>query len=400
MKKINPLTKTVELTGTGDEAREQAQKYVVDEFMDNSIDPPYRLMVNYATGVGKGKAAVETAIRFFNEVSRGELFIGCHTTAQKQKLWPGELAKWGRMHSFVQNNRIECYRSFSKIKGKHFGLGIFDEFQHITEDSFQLFDNNTFDAILILTATMPKDKEKQKMIQRLTYGRRLIIKADQAIDAGIVNDFEVNVMWLDLDDNPDNRFKMFKNSNTLYTERGGYLKHCSIITMAKRSGNGKWIQSASINRMRYLGACKSKTLAAKYIQRQFQQKGLRFITIASSIAQTYELSDHVFHSESDDRWYNAFRNNETDHLVSVNMIKEGENFDNLGRCLYIQVNRNAGDFDQVTGRTMRLPPGQLAKMLVLAARDTQDETAIKEALENVNPKRISHYTLQKEKYWI
>lgn len=398
--KNNPLTKTVELVGTGNEAREQAQNYVVSEFMDKTIQPAYRLMVNYATGVGKGKAAVETAIRFYDEVSKHDVFIGCHTTKQKQKLWPTQFAEWGRMHHVVVKNRIACYRSFSKIKGQHFGLGIFDEFQHITEDSFQIFQNNTFDGILILTATMPKDKDKQKMIQMLTYGRRLIIKADQAIDAGIVNDFEVNVMWITLDDSPENKFKMFKNTNTLYTERSGYLKHCGIITMAKRSGNGKWIQSASINRMRYLGACKSKTLAAKYIQRQFQKKGLRFITIASSIEQTHELSDQVFHSQTDDRWYNAFMKNETDHLVSVNMIKEGENFENLGRCLYIQVNRNPGDFDQVTGRTMRLPPGQLAKMIVIGVKGTQDETAVAEALANVDPKRITHYSLSKDKYWI
>jgi hypothetical protein len=49
---------------------------------------------------------------------------------------------------------------------------------------------------------------------------------------------------------------------------------------------------------------------------------------------------------------------------------------------------------------MRLPPGQLAKMIVIAARDTQDETAVKEALANVNPKRVTHYQLAKEKYWI
>ena len=86
-------------------------------------------------------------------------------------------------------------------------------------------------------------------------------------------------------------------------------------------------------------------------------------------------------------------------MVSVGMIKEGENFENLGRCLYIQPNRNPGDFDQVAGRTMRLPVGQMAKMIVICAMDTQDETVIKEALANVNPKRITYYDLPRDLYW-
>jgi superfamily II DNA or RNA helicase len=399
MAKHNPQVKYVDLGELdGRDAQNAAQAAVTKEFMNTDMYPNYRLMANFATGVGKGKAAMETTAEFSDKVCRGKkTLIGCHTVKQRDNMWPKQVAKWGRMHPFTGNLQVECYKSFKNISGQDFGMLILDEFHHVTEEIFTFFSRNTVEGILILTATEPKDTEKKKMINQLTAGRRIVIKVDQAIEAGIINDFEVNVMWIEL--NNTEHFKMFKTNNTLYTDRTGYLKHCGLVTQAKMSSNPDRIRATLINRIRYLGNTNSKTMAAKYIQRQFKAKDMRFITVAASIEQCEQLSENTFHSERDDKCYKAFIKGEIDHLVSVNMIREGENFDNLGRCLLIQPDRNPGNFDQLAGRCLRLPVGMLSKMIIIAAKDTQDQTIITEALKYVNPNRIKHYELPESKYW-
>lgn len=398
MAKINPLVKTVELDGKGRDAQEQAQQAVTAEFMDTSMFPNYRLMVNYGTGVGKGKAAIETTCEFHDKVAKTtRTIIGCNTVKQRDQMWPKEISKWGRMHPFTGNVEIHCYKSLIKVRGQHFGMAVMDEFHHITEDIYNFFTYNTFDGILLLTATEPASAEKRAIIKRITNGRRIVLNADQAIDAGIINDFEVNIMWIHL--NNTEKFKLYKTSNTLYTDRTGYLKKCALVSQAMNSGSQERIRFALIERIRYIGNSRSKTMAAAYIQKQFQRKGERFITVCQSIEQTEKLSRYTFHSKTNDQYYKMFIQNRIDHLVSVDMIREGENFDNLGRCLLIQAQRNPGKFDQLAGRTLRLPIGQLSKMIIIGAKDTQDETSIREALAHVNPSRIHNYNLSEDKYW-
>lgn len=398
MAKINPLVKTVILNSKGRDAQQQAQEAVSAEFMNTSVFPNYRLMVNYGTGVGKGKAAIETTCEFHDKVAKTtRTIISCHTVKQRDAMWPKEIAKWGRLHPFTGNVEIHCYKSLIKIRGQHFGMAVMDEFHHITEDIYNFFIYNTFDGILLLTATEPTQPSKLSIIKRITSGRRIVLNADQAIEAEIINDFKVNVMWIDLNDTE--KFKMFKTNNTLYTDKTGYLKKCALVSQAKGSGNQERIRFALIDRIRYIGNSKSKTMAAAYIQKEFQKKNERFITVAASIDQTEKLSEYTFHSKTNDRWYKEFIANRIDHLVSVDMVREGENFDNLGRCLLIQAQRSPGKFDQLAGRTLRLPIGQVSKMIIIGARNTQDESVIAEALSNINPSRIFNYNLSEDKYW-
>lgn len=388
--------KVIKLTGEGRDAQNEAQAIVTREFMDETAFPKYRLMANYATGVGKGKAAIETAIEFWNKVSKNPVMIGTFTEKARDNVWVAQIAQWGRMHPFTATVEKQCYASFHNITGRHFGLVILDEAQHLTELSYSFFENNQVDGVLILTATEPRNSEKKALIRQITHGRRLIIEQASAIAAGIINDFEVYVMRLQPDKNK--LFKMMKNNNTLYTEWTGYLKKCQLLQQATRSGNRVRIKFAAIDRMRYIGGCETKTKAAAYIQQQFRDKEQRFLTIASSIAQADSLSIYTCHSQTHDKHYKAFLNNKLHELVSINQLKEGENFPDLGRLLLLQAANDPNEFTQITGRSLRLPIGQISRVFVLCLMGTQDETYVKNALTNVAIERIKYMDILPDKY--
>lgn len=397
MAKSNPLVKTIDLQGEGRDAQNLAQEAVAREFMNPEILPRYRLMVNFATGVGKGKAAIETACQFYDKISRKQVLIGCYTENQRDKVWATQLATWGRMHPIMDNNRRECYASFRKIKGCHFGIVILDEVHRMAEEDYVFFQNNTFEAILILTATQPKNPAKRALIHQLTAGRRLIVRNQSAIEAKILNDFKVHVMWVDLDD--EKKYKLFKTNNQLFTDRSGYLKKCSIYQQAKNSGDRIRIRFAGLDRKRFLGDTQTKTKATIYIQDQIRKKGYRFITIANSIDQTDKLGLYTAHSKRNKDHYNAFLRGEINELISVEQLKEGENFDNLGRMVITQPSGDPYDFEQTKGRAQRLKPGETSIIYLVAARDTMDETWVKNMLKYTDESKIKYFNLDRELYW-
>lgn len=390
--------RTVLLTGEGREAQAQAQAEVTTEILRTDITPRYALMVNYATGSGKGKAAIDAAIALYDQgICHGPIFIGCFTKKSRDSVWVKQFEQWG---NGIAHWGATCYASMSRDickQHKHYGLVILDEAQHLTPNSYEFFEHNTWDAILILTATVPRDKQKRILINRLTGGRKLILDVEDAIGAKVLNDFRVQIILLDFD--TTEKRKLFQNANTLYTEEEGYLKYCSLLTHAKQSGNRERIKFAAINRMRYMGNLKTKTLAAMYIQERFREKELRFVTFANSKAQADSLGPYVYHSSTTDLYYKKFLANEINELISINQIRESENFENLGRGLAIQMNCNYNAAKQQIGRLLRLEVGEISEFWILCIKGTADYDWITKALSTTESTKISMYTLPREVYW-
>ena len=387
-----------ELQGTGREAQEDAQLAARIEFMDaEALPKPYRIMFNFATGTGKGKTAIECAIDYYNQVSKKPLFIGCFTEKQRDKLWVNELAKWGRMHHIVQYNVRACYASFRKIKGLDLGVVILDEAHHLSEGDWEFFENNKFEAVIVLTATEPRSSDKKKLLRRLTYGRRMVIKNDDAIKAEVLNDFKVHIMQVQPD--TTKRFKLEQNNNVLYNEWTGYLRLCYLYDKARESSVGERIRFAHLRRMRFLGNSETKTRAAIYIQNQIKAKNFRFVTIAASIEQTSKLGPYICHSKTSKVDYDRFCAGRINELISVNQLKEGENFENLGRMVYVQPDGNPSDFEQLKGRAQRLPIDQISIIYIIVMKGTMDERWVKKSLENTPADKIKYFNLDKELYW-
>jgi superfamily II DNA or RNA helicase len=390
--------KTAELKGTGREAQNMAQDEARKEFMDPNGQPkPYRIMFNMATGTGKGKLTVECLIDYYNNKSKKPAFIGCFTEKQRDKLWPTQLAEWGRMHHVVNNYQSACYASFRNIKGLDLGVVVLDEAHRMSEGDEVFFENNKFEAVIVLTATEPANVAKRRMLRRLTYGRRIIIANKQAIDAKMLNDYQVNVMYIEPDQTK--HFKLDGFSNTLYNEWTGYARLSYLYDQARKSGNGPRIRFAYLNRLRFMGNCESKTRACIYIQNKIREKGHRFVVCAASIDQTAKLSEYVCHSKSTKKHYDDFCAGRISELISVDQLKEGENFENLGRMIYVQPNGKPNDFEQLKGRAQRLPVGQLSIIYMIVLKGTGDETYARKSLENTPPEKIKSFTLDREDYW-
>ncbi len=189
------------------------------------------LAVYHATGTGKTAASIECMLRYRNIDPDGIILVICHSENARDETWPAEIVKWG---SGLDQSKMKfvCYRGLMNIKDQAFGLVVMDEAHYITDLSYEFFKKNTFQSVVVLTATEPEEEAKLTMLRTLTKGNFIEYDVDQAIEAKMLNDFELIVFMIPLD-NKMKYLKMNRFHKKLHTEREVYDNIESIMTKSQ-----------------------------------------------------------------------------------------------------------------------------------------------------------------------
>jgi superfamily II DNA or RNA helicase len=190
------------------------------------------LAVYHATGTGKSSASIECMRRYRKKDSNGQILVVCHSTNARDETWPKEIAKWGSDLD-ITKIRFVCYKGLMSIRDTNFGMIVMDEAHYITDLSYEFFNCNTYQSIVVLTATEPEEEAKLKMLHSLTKGNSIYYDVDQAIDAKMLNDFELIVFMVPLD-NKLKYLKVNRFNKKLHTEFefNEYIE--SVITKSQK----------------------------------------------------------------------------------------------------------------------------------------------------------------------
>ena len=143
-----------------------------------------------------------------------------------------------------------------------------------------------------------------------------------------------------------------------------------------------------LNRMRFLYNLKSKHEFAKKFIKKLEGRTLVF---TGSIAQAEDMSQYTYHSKTDDKWLEAFKNGEIDELALVNAGGVGHTFRNVDNLVITQVNSDGkGDATQKIARSLVLQEGYKANIYILCVINTVDESWKNEVLKNFKRENIEH----------
>ena len=111
------------------------------------------------TGFGKsrcGVLAVEYALK------HGGNALILVPTVQLQDQFIEEFDKWGVS---TDNVEVLCYQSAYKMIGRHYDVVICDEIHlGLSPEYRKFFDNNIFDRLLCMTATLPEEYEYKELL--------------------------------------------------------------------------------------------------------------------------------------------------------------------------------------------------------------------------------------------
>jgi superfamily II DNA or RNA helicase len=345
-----------------------------------------RGLVAMATGSGKSKVAIDLLKHYNPQGSKYDNVLVVPTEKLRDENWKEEFSKWKGLSLYDKTEKL-CYASGSKIEDFDFNTCILDECHNMTELASELFSNNHIENVIALTATVPNDKEKLLIFQRLGIHVVYSLTLDNAVKLGFVAPYKITVVHTKLDNVIKNVQSGSKDKPFFQTELAKY-NYLSTLCLTRPG------QISTFNRMRFIYNLESKFIAAQYILNNHINKEDRTLIFCGSIEKAEKICKETFHSKSGDTFYNAFKKDEIKKLSCVKAINEGHNFIGLDGGLILQLNSKEKDLIQRIGRLIRFRPGHEAHIWIIVCDETQDKVWSNTALANFDQSKIEHISYE------
>ena len=363
------------------------------------IDNGRKGTLEWATGVGKSKGAIDCIkyIRSMHDYEMGLLVVP--TEEMRDTDWPAEFEKWGCP---TESLKLVCYASLAKEDLSKYSFIIYDEGHRLTLPNLQklyFYKGST----LCLTATFPNSKydEDQERVQMITELLPPVhtIKTDEAVELGLISDFEVIVLKFYIDAVTRNIAGGTKKAPRMTTEKAHYNYLTKLLQMATFKGIDGLKFACISKRQQFLYNLPSKMRLARHSLNSLMRDGdKRTLVLCGSIAQANELcGDNVFHSESSSDALDRFQRKEINTLGAVKALNEGKNLVDLDQEQINQVDSVDRNLVQRIGRAVRRRsgnPGFKARIVILVALQTADEKWYRTAIKGFETKRIKEYTVR------
>ena len=342
-----------------------------------ATDSKQRCSVALGTGVGKTLVGLNYIER--NSTPLMRILVVAPKKAIFQS-WKDDAEKFNMKH-ILGRIVFTTYLSLNKKDPKDYDIVCLDEC-HSLLDSHRGFLQLYKGKVLGLTGTPPrfKDSEKGKLVQEFC-PVAYTFKADDAIENGILNDYQIIVHELYLSDEKNYAVEM-KNRSFKTSEQQNYSYWGNRID----TGSGP-IHILRVMRMKAMMEYPSKE---KYARLLFEDIDSKCILFANTQDQADKLCAHSYHSNNPKSEENLdmFKLGKVRKLSTVLQLNEGINIPDLKQGIIMHAYGNERKASQRIGRLLRLNPDDKAIVHILCYKDTVDEKWVKDALEGFDQTKI------------
>lgn len=351
-----------------------------DEIQQQALEATVgKAMCSVVLGTGVGKTLVGLSHMNDNTTELMRVLV----VAPKKSIfqsWKDDAVKFNKEYLL---NRITftTYLSLNKHNPGDYDIIYLDEV-HSLLDSHRSFLKNYKGKILGLTGTPPKynNSEKGKLVNEFC-PVVFTFKADDAVENGILNDYQIVVHELDLGRCKDYVATMKgKSFNT--SEYDNYVYWTRRLEMATDN-----VHMLRVMRMKAMMEYPSKERYAKLLLDSIDSKCILFANTQSQADKLCEFSYHSNNSDSEDNLL-KFKNGDINKLSAVLQLNEGVNIPDLKQGIIMHAYGNERKASQRIGRLLRLNPDDKAIVHILCYMGTVDEKWVKEALELFDQSKI------------
>ena len=398
-----------------------------------------RVIVNWATGSGKSRVAINAITSLVNHGKKRFLLLvveSAHKANWKREFVDaeGDFIGTGLFESLT----VECYASLPKYADTEWDLIIADEAHHLRSDArCETLRTMRSDRVLCLSATINERGDGDNLMQTLTdtFGpfKSLHFNLQDAIDMGVLAQPRIYIHILDMNDFGVREFvyeRGFKKARKLYeldTEHKArtvlldlnkyrniravvrlpmataYAIIEDLIALLKReyvslsnstpddasesakrrlqSAYYAWM-SAGLLRKRFLA--NSKTDYTRALLSRLSDK--KYICFCNDVEQGVELGgDNIIHSKrtakQNEKIIDDFNNGVSKSLFAVGMLQEGANLAGIEAGVIVQLDGKERPFVQKFGRALRAASPQ---QHIVVFKHTQDRKYFDNAYENID----------------
>ena len=420
-------------TTNPNEERSRLQKEALDTLLAKR-----RLIIEWGTGVGKSRPAIEAIDELYNR-GKCRILLLVTETIHKEN-WRKEFIEAKgkeRGEALFNACRVECYASLGKYEYTFWHLIVADEAHHLRgELKRTIFSNIGAEYVLMLTATLSCNGDAEDLISIIEdhFGEfaRMKMKVTEAIEQGILAKPKIYVHLLPLEDITERQTvveewgpKDSRVEHECTMEDSIYITrlNCPATTLkisctakqaydflTKKMNEWKktWRQQRNNemllegqpdnkntiwakNRMVHYGSLRKDLLAncktrfAQWLTGTLDQKGVKYICFCGTVEQALRLnSENVIYADSkqdNTQVVEAFNEDRIRSLYAVNMGQEGANLKGIQQGVILQLGGKDRRFIQEFGRTLR---SKEPVQHLVVIYDTRDEAFLETALSGFN----------------
>ena len=352
------------------------------------------------TGFGKSRCGVLAIGRSLDEHDGKGKCLVLVPTQQLQEQFKQEFIKWG-YKDILDSVDIMCYQSAYKLESMHYNVVVCDEIHlGLSPEYRKFFENNTWNRILCMTATLPEDMEYCDLLQEIapTIYR---ITLDECVNLGLVSPYEVLCVPVELDSvekaEYDKANKTFVYAKYQLGQFDAFEKANYIMGAGKHTATGQE-KAAAVQFYRAIRARKnivdhaSSKLAVlqRIVIKNISEKILVFggsNEFTDKLAEATETFSTVYHSgktkKQKEQALVDFRSGDRPVLCSTKALNQGFDVADATMAVICGLTSKGLTMIQRVGRIIRYQPNKRGQIICLYVKDSQEEKWLKSSVKSL-----------------
>jgi len=365
------------------------------------VEASFRASIIAPTGFGKTRLITIAAGEHIRRNPEENWLVITPTENIRDNEIPIDFSNWG-YESEYKKLEVECIQTVYKWSGRHFSGVIVDEVHTVlTEEYFKFFENNTFDKILCLTATIPEEQSKIDLLAKIA-PISYTLTLDEARLLGLVSDYLVFNLPVEFTSSELAAYKKADNTFNYASMQFGY--GFDSFSKATAALNGTDKEAKAFAAMYYNSMKKRKDICYNAINKVVAVKQIldlfpdRYSLVFS---ETIEFADKVqsllgtecasFNSKMKkkerEKTLRLFNDPDSKKRVisSVKALDVGFNVEDISLCITAAGSSKELQSTQRLGRSLRVKEGKIAIMVNLYVPNTQEVKWVDKRTKNHSP---------------
>jgi len=362
--------------------RDRRQK----EFADVWLKQGRHGILNLCPRFGK----IFTTINILEELKPKNVLIAYPDNKIKQS-WKDDFVKRGYDTS---NVTYTTHLSLKKHLSEQFDLIVIDEIHLLSEAQINVakeminnhlkFSHLYNGDVLGLTGTLSKWTEKT-LREELELNVMATYTIEQAINDGVVVDYEITVVTVPLDKKRKQKYKTGQRTEKEQFDSYGY-----VIDSLERQG--KTTMFVRLGRMRIIQNSVAKMEKTRELLKKHKDERVLVFCGVTKIAD--ELGIPSYHSKKEERnIFDNFVEGKGNHLAVVKIGNTGVTYNPLNRVIINYFDSNGENLAQKINRCMAMEysnPGKKAYIYIVSSNESVELKWLNKALEFFDKKKIKH----------
>lgn len=328
---------------------------------------------------------IRTSIRFFESIKtqwktkRLKVLI-CYPDKNIQKSWEDDFKEMGYDTSDVE---YITHVSLHKVMDNMYDVVICDEIHLLSEkqkkDFKHLMSVNAGKYIIGLSGTLSEQTEIELNTQ-LKMPVILEYSLDQAIKDGIISDYRINVVKIDL----DNNVIVDKKKNR--TEKAKYR---AISWVIENKGQSLFL---SLNRMRIIHNSLAKTEATKKILNQLKNERVLVFCANNKVAKQLGCQVHTSKFNTQDKFEEFIGDtSKHKHYAVCKIGNTGVSFKSLSHIVVNAFDSNSENLTQRICRSLILDEkDKISTIYIVSSTEKAELKWLEKSLEFFDKKKIKY----------